>query len=294
MMDQQETHHDLSQEELDKILKGIKVPPQPQILVDIQMETAMPDCSLDNVASLIARDVGLSGWVLKTVNSAFFGLSEKVTSIGHAINLLGVNSVVNIVNAVSISEALAIDDIEALNDFWDNANDVASACSVISRKLNLNAGDAAYTLGLFNDCGVPLLRMKHENYFDILEQAYGQDEVRITEIENNAIQTNHAVIGYYVAKSWKLPIDICQAIAEHHKVPEILAMNNGVETHKKNLLSILKIAEHLCGTYKAIGHQQEDYEFEQIKGLLFNYLGISDIEMEDIRDDLYDRGILHL
>ena len=285
---------DLSKEQLEKLFKGIKIPPQPQILVDIQMETAMPDCSLDNIAALIAKDVSLSGWVLKTVNSSFFSLPNKVTSIGQAIKLLGVSSVINIVNAVSISEALAIDDIEALNDFWDNANDVASACSVVSKKLGLPLADSAYTLGLFHDCGIPLLRMKHENYFDILKDAYSQSEVRITEVENRTIQSNHAVIGYYVAKSWKLPTEICQAIADHHKVGEMLALNKGAESTKNNLLVTLKIAEHLCGTYSKPGEANVDYEFERIKPAIFNYLGISEIELDDIRDDLYDQGILHL
>ena len=293
-MAETEKSADLSQEQLEKVFKGIRIPPQPQVLVDIQMETAMPDCSLDDIAALIAKDVSLSGWVLKTVNSSFFGLPNKVTSIGQAIKLLGVSSVVNIVNAVSITEALAIDNIDALNDFWDNANDVASACSVVAKKLNLQLSDSAYTLGLFHDCGIPLLRMKHENYFDILKDAYAQNEVRITEIENRAIQSNHAVIGYYVAKSWKLPTDICQAIADHHKVEEILDLNQGAESTKKNLLATLKIAEHLCGTFSTLGETEIDFEFERIKSSIFGYLGISDIELDDIRDDLYDRGILHL
>jgi HD-like signal output (HDOD) protein len=293
-MESDENSRELSQSDLERVLKGIKIPPQPQILVDIQMETAMPDCTLDNIAALIAKDIGLSGWVLKTVNSAIFGLQNKVTSIGQAISLLGIKSIINIVNAVSISEALSSESIEELNQFWDNANDVATACSIISKKLNLNLGDAAYTLGLFHDCGIPLLRMKHDDYFDVLNSAYGQNEVRITEIENRHYQSNHAVVGFYVAKSWKLPTDICEAIADHHKVGEILPLNNAVETSKKNLLAILKIAENLCGTYQSLGNHSGDHEFEEIKPQILNYLGISEIELDDIRDDLYEKGVLHL
>lgn len=293
-MTESEHHHDLSAEQLETVLKGIKIPPQPQILVDIQMETAMPDCSLDSVANLIARDVGLSGWVLKTVNSAFFGLQHKVDSIGQAIHLLGVKSVINIVNAVSITEALAVDDIDVLNDFWDNATDVATACSLIAKKLSMPLGDSAYTLGLFHDCGIPLLRIKHADYFDILQSAYRQSGLRITEVENRAIKTNHAVIGYYVAKSWKLPDEIAQAIADHHKVEEILPLGRGAETTEKNLLAILKIAEHLCGTYAGLGQADTDYEFERIRDAVMAYLGISELEIEDMRDDLYDKGVIHL
>ena len=285
---------DISKEELDSLLKGIKIPPQPQILVDIQMETAMPDCSLDAIAKLISKDVGLSGWVLKAVNSSYFGLRSKITSIAQAINLLGINSIINIVNALSISDALSNETITALSGFWDNASDVASACALISKKLTFASPDEAYTLGLFHDCGIPLLSMKYDNYLDIIQQAYAQNEVRITEIENQQIQTNHAVIGYFVAKSWKLPSYICEAIADHHKINEVFLQDSSSDSAKKNLLAVLKIAEHFCGTFKSIGQQETDHEFESIKSILLAYLGISELDLDDMRDDLYDHGILHI
>lgn len=285
---------DISSAELNELLKGIKIPPQPQVLVDIQMETAMPDCSLDTVAKLISKDVGLSGWVLKAVNSSYFGLRSKITSIAQAINLLGINSVVNIVNAISISDALSSETVTALSDFWDNAGDVASACAVISKKLTFASPDEAYTLGLFHDCGIPLLSMKYDNYLDVLESAYAQNQVRMTEIENQAFTTNHAVIGYFVAKSWKLPTYICEGIADHHKITEVFLQNSSSDSNKKNLLAVLKIAEHFCGTHQSIGKQENDYEFEGIKGILLAYLGISELDLDDMRDDLYDHGILHL
>ena len=285
---------DISTEELDQLLKGIKIPPQPQVLVDIQMETAMPDCSLDTIARLISKDVGLSGWVLKAVNSSYFGLRSKITSIAQAINLLGINSVINIVNALSISEALSSETVTALSGFWDNASDVASACAVISKKLTFASPDEAYTLGLFHDCGIPLLSMKYDNYLDIIQQAYAQNDVRITEIENQQIQTNHAVIGYFVAKSWKLPSYICEAIADHHKINEVFLQNSSSDSAKKNLLAVLKIAEHFCGSHQGIGKQETDFEFESIKSIILAYLGISELDLDDMRDDLYEQGILHL
>jgi len=287
------TESALNNENLDSLLSGITIPPQPQVLVDIQMETAMPDFNLENIASIISKDVGLSGWVLKAVNSSFFGLRNKITSISQAINLLGVTTVINIVNAVSITDVLSSEDIASLGLFWDNATDVASACAIFSKKLCFASPDEAYTLGLFHDCAIPLLSLKHANYFEILKQAYQQDSVRITEIENQQLQTNHAVIGYYVAKSWKLPTYICEAIADHHKVDEVFHENNSSDSQKKNLLAVLKIAEHYIGSYKNIGHQKVDHEFEKLKPTLLGYLGISDLDLDDLRDDLLEQGIIH-
>ncbi|MGD2117274.1 MAG: HDOD domain-containing protein [Chromatiales bacterium] len=288
-----EAAENLDSQNLETLLQGIKIPPQPQIMVDIQMETASPDFDLDNVAKLISRDIGLSGWVLKAVNSSFFGLRNKITSITQAINLLGINSIINIVNAVSIRTTLSNDKIEQLNGFWDNAMDVASASVAISKKLTVVSPDEAYSVGLFHNCGIPLMCMRFENYFETLEQAYAQSRERITEIENNAFSTNHAVLGYYVAKSWKLPAYLCETIAEHHKAEDIFAENRQTDSVKKNLLAVLKIASHLCGSFRALGQQSVDHEFEHIKPVLLKYLGITDLDLDDLRDDLHDLGLIH-
>ncbi len=84
---------DLTQEQIQKVLQGIAIPPQPQIMVDLQMEQMSPDCSISAIADLIGQDIGLAGSILKTVNSPFYGLSNKITSINQAVNLLGVKSV---------------------------------------------------------------------------------------------------------------------------------------------------------------------------------------------------------
>ncbi|MGH8393763.1 MAG: HDOD domain-containing protein, partial [Pseudomonas sp.] len=65
------------------------MPPQPQIMVDLQMEQYMPDPDLEVIARLIAQDPGLSGSLLKIVNSPYYGLSNKIVSIQRAVNLLG-------------------------------------------------------------------------------------------------------------------------------------------------------------------------------------------------------------
>ena len=62
---------ELTQEQINKILQGIRIPAQPQILVDLQMEQAMPDPDIRQIARLISQDVGLSGTMLKFVNSPF-------------------------------------------------------------------------------------------------------------------------------------------------------------------------------------------------------------------------------
>jgi putative nucleotidyltransferase with HDIG domain len=267
---------------IKQVLKGISIPPQPQIMVDLQMEQVSPDCTIRSISDLISHDVGLAGFMLKAVNSALFSLPNKVTSVQQACQLLGVERVVTIVNALSVRGALSDENIVDLGGFWDSAAEVATMAATIARQLGVPA-DEAYTVGLLHNCGIPLLMQRFPNYSEVMQQAYAHPEPRIIDVENNLLQTNHAVVGYYVAKSWHLPEDVCVAIRDHHSAQEVLTEHNYASAAHKNLLAILKMAEHLCGLHQALGNQNRDYEWEQLQDNVLNYVGFSTVDFEQFR-----------
>lgn len=283
--------NDIDQGKVNDLLKGIKIPSQPQILVDIQMELVSPFGEMQVIADLIAKDVALSASVLKVVNSPFFGLVNTITSISQAINLMGSQSITNLVNAVVLKNSISGDDVTEMTKFWDNASDIAAACTTIAKKIKYPSPDDAYSLGLFHDCAIPMMMGKHTNYRTIIESGYSQKVKRVIDIENSHLESNHAVVGYFIARSWKLPKHLVQAIAQHHDIDRVFALNPDEVNETKTLLALLKIAEHLCGTHNMIGNQNTDYEYDRIKGVILNYLGFSDIDVENIRDDLQDLGI---
>jgi HD-like signal output (HDOD) protein len=282
---------ELSQEQIQGILQGISIPPQPQIMVDLQLEQCSPDCDINRIAKLISHDVGLSGSILKTVNSPLYGLKNQISSIVQACNLLGVNSVVNIVNALSIRGELSDENIIELNRFWDNAMDVAMVCASIAKQIGNHSADEAYTLGLFHNCGIPLLMLRFENYRQVAIEAYSQTEPRIIDPENRELKTNHAVVGYYIAKSWNLPRHLCEAIADHHSCESIFDAQDYNNNAKKNLLAILKMAEHICGNYRSIGQQQEDYEWQRLEENLLIYVGLSAYDFQSMKESFIEQGI---
>lgn len=280
----------LTDEQIHKVLQGISIPPQPQVMVDLQMEQLQPDCSLANIAKLISQDVGLSGSILKTVNSPFFNLANTITSIDQAVNLLGANTVINLVNAHSIRGALSDDDIIALGRFWDNAMEIAQAAAAIAKQIGYPNADEAYTLGLFHNTGIPLLMSRVDNYAEVIKQAYECDYRRITETENELISTNHAVVGYYIAKSWNLPKYLCEAIHEHHNVNKILT-DEHEDNRKKTLLAILKMAETCCGTAKALAGCREDFEWQSIENNVLMYCGLTEYEFQSLKVYISELGL---
>jgi len=283
---------EISAEQIQQVLQGISVPPQPQIMVDLQMEQVMPSPDLRSIARLISQDPGLSGALLKIVNSPYFGLANKVSSIQRAVNLLGSRSVINMINALSIRSEMSDETIVTLNRFWDTAQDVAMTCLTLAKRIGCEAPDEAYTLGLFHNCGIPLMLKRFPNYLNVLEEAYcsATPERRIVDTENRLLNTNHAVVGYFTAKSWNLPAHLCEAIANHHNALAIFSEDSSRDVPLKNLLAILKLAEHICSCYRVLGNLEEDHEWLSIQALVLDYVGLSQYDFENLRESIRELG----
>ncbi len=279
------------EEELNKLLRGISIPPQPQIMVDLQLAQLEPDCSINSIAKLIRQDVGLSGMIMKAINSPIFNRASDVTSIDHAISLLGLETVTNIVNSLSIRGALTNDDITQLTQFWDSSMDIAGICVLVANYNGLCEPDEAYSVGLFHNCGNVLMLQRFEDFATTMKESYGVQGSRITDFENDRHNTNHAVVGYYVAKSWHLPGYISNVVALHHSIEKAFASDSVVSEKEKNLLAILKIAEHLCGNFRILGNQSEDYEWQRIRPIILEHASLSDYDLDNLRSQIDELGL---
>ena len=284
---------ELSSEQISVALQGISVPPQPQIMVDLQMEQYMPDPDLEVIAGLIAQDPGLSGALMKIVNSPYYGLTNKMASIRRAVTLLGSRTVINLINAQSIKGEMSDDTIVTLNRFWDSAQDVAMTSMTLAKRTGTQAVDEAYALGLFHDCGIPLMLKRFPDYMRVLEQGYADagPDSRVVDIENRHFNTNHAVVGYYTAKSWRLPEHLTHAIANHHNALAIFSDDSSRQSQLKNLLATLKMAEHICASHKVLGNQRDDHEWNSISHLVLDYVGLSEYDFDNLKESIRDLGV---
>ncbi len=281
----------LTDEQINNILQGIRVPPQPQILVDLQMEQAMPDPDIRQIAQLIRQDVSLSGMMLKFVNSPFMKHGNQISSIEQAVSLLGASTVVNIINGLSIKGEMSDQAIRAMTGFWDTATDIAQVSTHIAKHIGAKNPDEAYAVGLFHNAGIPLMMERFEDYPAVMEESYAHSEPRVIDVENRVLNTNHAVVGYYVAKSWNLPRHLCEVIAEHHNAEQVFSSGSGTHQERKTLLAILKMAEHICGNFTILGQQEEDHEWNRLESDVLIYTGLTRFDLDDLIQSFEDMGI---
>jgi HD-like signal output (HDOD) protein len=113
----------------------------------------------------------------------------------------------------------------------------------------------------------------------------------VVDTENRVLNTNHAVVGYFTARSWRLPEHVCEAIANHHNALSIFSEDNCRDTQLKNLLAILKMAEHICGSYRVLGNQSEDHEWESVRAVVLDYVGLTEYDFENLKSSILELGV---
>lgn len=275
---------DIDQQKAQEITKNFEIPVKPQILIEIQDVQASRDPSPKAFADIVSKDVALSAAVLKTVNSPVFGLKRKVTDIRQGVGLLGTQNIINLVSFFQLKQAFNKKSAISHEKYWDTALETANMMSLVVDELALQSQcpiEDAYAFGLFRDCGIPPMAMKFDDYKAVLIEANAKHEHIFTDIEEAHYQTNHAIVGYFVASSWHLPTGLCQLILRHHE-PDFLGDNNNTDL-SKHLYVLAKLASNILAQYVAM---KDDSEWLLAKDDVLGYLGLSDLDYADLEQDI--------
>jgi HD-like signal output (HDOD) protein len=212
------TTHTLPQLEAEALaaVHKLGVPPCPRVLVEIGRELRLECPDVHKIAGLITQDATSSAAILKTVNSAFYGLASKVRSIQQAMAHLGLNRTAYLLAGLLLRNAFPSSDRNALARFWDTSMQLALTAAYFARKLDVVDRDEAHTYGLFREVGAAVLICKFQDYDGVSAQTDDTSGARDTAFEKERYGTDHAVIGAVLARDWQLPEEMSEAILWHH------------------------------------------------------------------------------
>jgi len=201
---------------LVEILNCPSLPSLPTVAVQLLELTGDPNVNMKDIAKLVSTDQALSAKVLKTVNSSYYGLSSSCGSIDRALGYLGLNTVKSLVLGFSLVEttSLAGDQGFDLMGHWRRAIMGATGARAIAKQLRLSDPDEVFTAALFQDMGMlaAFTMLKHE-YTAVIEESAHRV---VCTTERDAFGFDHSEVGEALAKLWKLPEAICDAIRYHH------------------------------------------------------------------------------
>lgn len=222
------------------LLKGLRLPPQPTVVMAISKEMAVPEPNIRKIGGLLEKDPAMASRVLQTINSPLFGMKRPVASIRTGLNLLGLRNFYSMIVTSAAREALGFRGRE-MEDLWAHCLQVAKVCEQIAQKVPDVAPEEAYLVGLFHDSAIPLLVKKFAEYGEIVNRviAIGGD---IVTIEEEKFNTHHALVGAVLARSWNLPSHIFKAIRFHHGD----SLNLFGDAKTRNLGGVLMLSDYLA------------------------------------------------
>ncbi len=204
-----------------KILRQLKdLPPMPQVVFKARNLLADPDAEIRDLSSLLESDQAIATKVLKLANSAYYGLSGKVSSIRHASSLLGFKALGQLISMVGTSAVLGKTllgyDLDSAGA-WRHSLITASASRIIALRRNSQLENDAFSAGLIHDVGKLVLdRHVHKRKADFERLTEGGRNSMLAA-EQNILGLDHAEIGFEVCQYWSIPETISKAIKFHHQ-----------------------------------------------------------------------------
>lgn len=259
------------------ILKTITIPPCPTIVAALLEESRQPEVDFHKIIRLISGDLGLAASMMKTANSPFFALRNKVQTVQNAASVLGLKNIINIVNGLILQRSLSPSGV-SMERFWDRSNYHAMISALLARHVpGLNKEDA-YTFGLFHDCGIPILMQRFPGYKDTLAQA-NRSARPVWEVENECHGTDHVAIGAMLAHNWQLPPFIVEAIRLHHNIEILGDVSSDTTDVVRAMTAISLLADHLIANFLEM---PDEAEWIVHGASALHYLGFNDGEFEDL------------
>jgi HD-like signal output (HDOD) protein len=236
----------LTEDALQALVGGAAaLPAMPRISVALKDALARPDVSLQDLASIIAHDTGITAKLLQIANSSFFGLAHRVVTVEQAINYLGIKVIQSLVMAQEIGLLAAASSAVpgfSLGDYQRHAWLAASLARRITPARALR--DEAFTAALLHDIGKLLLLTREPAYFADAIATASRDGRPLYAVEQETRGATHAEVGAYLLGIWALPVSIVEAVAHHHAPAR-------VNRDGADLLAVVHVANALA--HEALG-----------------------------------------
>lgn len=254
-------------------IKPADLPAPPQSALEMLRACSRDDLSHNQLADFAQTDPVLTTEILRVVNTPLFGLGHDVTSVRHAISLLGMRALRNIVLCLLVREAVQRHAIPGFDItlFWEDTLRRA----VTARWLGAHCGldkDECFTAGLLQDFGLLILFYLHPQTASEYAAMRVQDPVQRLHTEQRLFAMTHAQVLALLVSQWSLPQALGDAIAQHH----------GTVTELDKLAKVL----HACDWVNALFCVREiNPVLAQVRAILTTHFALDAPTMEQQLSD---------
>ncbi len=213
----------------------VDLPTLPQVVTAVMSLIEDPNSSASDINAVMSHDPALAGKILKVVNSSFYGLPHRVTSIQQAITILGFNTVRSVAISASVFDLFTEGDRGfSYEGFWTFSIGTALSGRRLSDGVREVDGETMFVVGLLHGTGRLILDQYAPLEFQEILSIARAKQLPFQDAESEVIGTTAAELGYWLVRRWKLAEDVQDAIRfqndvaacpeEHRSVAALLAL----------------------------------------------------------------------
>jgi HD-like signal output (HDOD) protein len=209
---------------LRELLSSAQLPALPQSAIRLLELSQNPDNGPAEFAVPIESDPGLTGQVLKFVNSSYFGFSREIASVRLAITLVGIRTIKNFslwsaVFSLMPNPKCGPFDLKSL---WQDSLRRALFSRTFGKLLGLKDAEDLFAGSLLQDMAIPLLAKEQPTKYLKLLESRREGETRLSDLERAEFGWTHAEAAGFMARQWSLPEEFAQLIEAHTKLDQFL------------------------------------------------------------------------
>ncbi len=264
----------IDKEGLRTRVKALKnVPTLPGVFDKISRLLEDPNTTADAIGSVISSDQALSAKILRVVNSALHGFPGRISSVTHALIILGFDVVQGLILSASVFDMMMGKGLEKM---WDHSLGCAVVAGVIARKTNHPNPEEVSIAALLHDIGKVIIKTELPEETSLVEKAVEEDGISIYEAEDKVLGLTHTTLGRWLCEEWNLPHKLTDPIAYHHQ-PNMSEL-------VKIPTAIVHVADALV-RMNGFGFAGDDF-VPQIDHRAWEMLRIPDAQLEEILEEM--------
>lgn len=199
-----------------------QLPPFSPVFTKLMESLARENVSVAELADWIEKDAIIAGQLLRTVNSSAYGIRGTVSSVRHAIAVMGISKLRNLALGLSV---LRIFTRIRVPKSWSTSryNLHSAATAIMADQLVLyrasEFGEGAFIAGLLHDIGRMVIAISLTPQYEVIQQMELETGAPIWRCEQEVLGFSHAELAGLILQRWNLPKPIQVAAETHHYPP---------------------------------------------------------------------------
>jgi HD-like signal output (HDOD) protein len=265
--------------DIDYLLEEVvTLPSLPRTVTHITQLVSDPNCSLAMVAKAVSSDPAIALKTLRLVNSAFYGLRQQVATVEHAVVLLGMKVIRNLVFTATVFDTLK----SGVDTLLKHSVSCGVAMRVLverGKNIPVEYVEEAFIYGLLHDIGMILFEQFLPREHALVSAACSARKIPRYQAEREIIGVDHAMVGMRLAHKWRLPDNIVHVIAGHHELDQC------ANAAMKPVSATLAIADYVC---TACGLSSYEDSVVRVEEQVWESAGFSNEEIPGILEAFFE------